>query len=50
MKFCTVCDNMYYIRINGENEEEESAEDNSLIYYCRNCGNKETNIIDTVCI
>ena len=50
MKFCRQCDNMYYIRINGENEEEESVEDNSLIYYCRNCGNKETNIMDTICI
>ena len=31
MHFCSVCDNMYYIRINN----------NSLLYYCRNCGNED---------
>ena len=31
MKFCKVCDNMYYISINAKNS-------NSLSYYCRNCG------------
>lgn len=34
MHFCTVCDNMYYIRIDAENT-------NKLIYYCRNCGNED---------
>ena len=30
MKFCTQCDNMYYIGIDEKNTNE-------LIYYCRNC-------------
>ena len=34
MKFCTNCDNMYYIGINANNS-------NQLNYYCRNCGNKD---------
>ncbi len=36
MHFCSVCNNMYYIRLKNENE-------NNLIYYCRNCGNEEEN-------
>jgi DNA-directed RNA polymerase subunit M/transcription elongation factor TFIIS len=31
MNFCTNCDNMYYIKLNEE--------ENELVYYCRNCGN-----------
>ena len=38
MHFCNICDNMYYIRI-AENDE------NSLIYYCRNCGNEDNTLI-----
>jgi len=34
MKFCTVCENMYYIRINEDDF-------NKLVYYCRHCGNEE---------
>jgi len=34
MHFCSVCQNMYYIRIDGEDT-------NKLIYYCRNCGNED---------
>jgi len=33
MKFCEVCENLYYLKI--------SEEDNSLHYYCRKCGNTE---------
>lgn len=36
MKFCSNCENMYYIRISQDNE-------NNLSYYCRNCGKEETN-------
>jgi len=36
MHFCSICENMYYIRLKDENE-------NKLIYYCRNCGNEEEN-------
>ena len=34
MKFCSECNNMYYIKINTEDE-------NSLIYYCRFCGHED---------
>ena len=37
MHFCTQCFNMYYISIDPE-------EPNKLIYYCRNCGNKDSTI------
>ena len=31
MNFCANCDNMYYIKLNDD--------ENELVYYCRNCGN-----------
>jgi|UniRef100_A0A6C0ILJ2 DNA-directed RNA polymerase subunit M/transcription elongation factor TFIIS len=34
MKFCSTCDNMYYISISDTNADK-------LEYYCRNCGNKD---------
>ena len=34
MRFCSNCDNMYYIRINANNT-------NKLVYYCRKCGNED---------
>jgi len=34
MHFCSVCRNMYYISI-------DPNDSNKLIYYCRNCGNKD---------
>ena len=37
MNFCVKCDNMYYIKLSTD-------DGNSLIYYCRNCGNEENNI------
>ena len=37
MKFCKICSNMYYIKINDVNS-------NALVYYCRNCGDEETMI------
>ena len=43
MKFCSTCNNMYYISVSD-------TEVDKLEYYCRNCGNKETNIMDTICI
>lgn len=39
MKFCKVCDNMYYISL-------DATDSNKLTHYCRNCGdvdNEETN-------
>jgi DNA-directed RNA polymerase subunit M/transcription elongation factor TFIIS len=37
MHFCNQCLNMYYISIDPDNE-------NSLVYYCRNCGNKDNTL------
>lgn len=31
MKFCEVCDNLYYLKVSAD-------EDKSLHYYCRKCG------------
>jgi len=36
MKFCNICENMYYIKIDDDDS-------NLLNYYCRNCGNKDKN-------
>ena len=44
MKFCTVCDNMYYVTISEKNG-------NQLLYYCRNCGHKDETITsENVCV
>jgi len=44
MHFCDKCSNMYYIRLSEENP-------NSIIYYCRNCGNENKNVtLDSVTI
>ena len=44
MHFCSSCQNMYYIRIDGENP-------NKLVYYCRNCGHEDTTLnVDNVSI
>ena len=44
MKFCTVCENMYYIGINENGG-------NQLTYYCRSCGHKdETLASENVCV
>ena len=38
MEFCVKCDNMYYMKVN---------EQNNLIYHCKYCGNEDTSIINT---
>lgn len=44
MHFCTVCSNMYYIRINADNQ-------NQLVYYCRKCGHEDTSLaLENVCV
>jgi len=44
MKFCTVCDNMYYIGINEK-------DGNNLTYYCRRCGHiDETLASENICV
>jgi DNA-directed RNA polymerase subunit M/transcription elongation factor TFIIS len=40
MHFCSVCQNMYYIRIDSENGSK-------LIYYCRKCGNEDDSITES---
>ena len=39
MHFCTQCENMYYIRLSGENKDK-------LTYYCRKCGHEDNNLLD----
>ncbi len=44
MHFCNKCDNMYYIKISDEN-------DNTLKYYCRNCGFEDNTLsIENTCV
>jgi len=46
MHFCTVCQNMYYIRLSGEDK-------NKLIYYCRKCGHEDDALVttqDNICV
>ena len=44
MHFCSVCNNMYYLRIDEENP-------NKLDYYCRNCGHEDKLLAhDNMCI
>lgn len=38
MKFCNVCDNMFYM----------SCEDKNLVYYCKNCSNRFIESVDTL--
>jgi DNA-directed RNA polymerase subunit M/transcription elongation factor TFIIS len=37
MHFCSTCQNMYYIRIDGDDT-------NKLVYYCRHCGNEDSEL------
>lgn len=37
MHFCSVCSNMYYIRINEQDL-------NHLVYYCRKCGHEDSTL------
>jgi DNA-directed RNA polymerase subunit M/transcription elongation factor TFIIS len=37
MHFCSQCQNMYYISISPDDS-------NKLVYYCRNCGNKDSTL------
>ena len=44
MHFCKVCNNMYYVGIDG-------ADGSSLNYYCRNCGDIDNTIgVESVCV
>ena len=43
MHFCTVCQNMYYLRLSDNSEEGSDA---VLVYYCRNCGHSDNQLAD----
>ena len=44
MKYCTQCDNMYYIGI-------DANDSNKLTYYCRNCRHIDSEITnDSLCV
>jgi len=46
MHFCSQCENMYYVRLSGENKDK-------LTYYCRKCGHEDDNVInaeENICI
>ena len=45
MHFCSVCHNMYYLKIRDEDGG------NTLNYYCRNCGHEDTTLTaETICV
>ncbi len=47
MQFCSECHNMYYLKI----QDEEEVIGNTLIYYCRNCGHEDTTLSTTnICV
>lgn len=47
MNFCNGCNNMYYLKINEGGEDTKDQ----LIFYCRNCGNEETNLsAENICV
>ena len=42
MNFCDKCDNMFYMKIDDKD---------SLVYYCRNCGNEKTDVsVANLCV
>ena len=46
MRFCKECGNMLYIKLSTKESDVES-----LIYYCRKCGNEEKDINeDNICV
>jgi len=43
MRFCPVCENMYYVRL--------TEDDSNLIHYCRHCGHEDDTIVeDNMCV
>jgi len=42
---------MYYLKIKDEDEQDEDADSNILIYYCRNCGHEDTTLsAESICV
>jgi DNA-directed RNA polymerase subunit M/transcription elongation factor TFIIS len=49
MHFCEKCDNMYYIKVVGDDDVGNAA--NSLIYYCRKCGHENRDLTSSnICV
>lgn len=42
MHFCNKCGNMYYVKIVKDQNEGDNSE--GLIYYCRKCGNEDSEL------
>ena len=40
MRFCSQCDNMYYLRLSGDGTEEDDS-NKGLMFYCRHCGHED---------
>jgi DNA-directed RNA polymerase subunit M/transcription elongation factor TFIIS len=48
MHFCSQCQNMYYLKIQTDDDEEANKK---LVYYCRNCGNENKELAgDNICV
>ena len=48
MNFCKNCNNLYYLKIDTNDDNKES---NKLIFYCRNCGDEESNLTENdICV
>lgn len=43
MHFCSNCGNMYYLTF-ASNTDENNEDSDMLIYYCRKCGNKDSEL------
>ena len=44
MKFCSICENMYYISVRHDDADK-------MMYYCRNCGNIDENMVNEgICV
>jgi hypothetical protein len=52
MLYCSVCQNMYYLKVNTTTAPEEGAvPQDELVNYCRNCGHEETHrSFENVCV
>lgn len=48
MNFCKNCKNLYYLKIDTNDDNKAS---NKLIFYCRNCGHEENNLTENdICV
>ena len=45
MNFCKKCENMYYLKIDIDDNEKTK-----LIHYCRNCGDENNSFNENICV